>query len=118
MKARNNIQGDLEEIVAVGLNCLEQKIESKEDVRRSILDYVGEHYIRFDSIEKVEDFPVKLLAILQAQLGIGFETNGGKVSRAVVEPSFGFVEIVTPPPRHPKCGHFISEELKTAQGGF
>lgn len=96
MKKQDSKKG-LEELVTVGLACVAEGLDSKETVKDEILDYVNRHYVAVDEVKTVEDIPLRFLAVIQAQLGVGFEVHGGRVSRAVVEPSFGFAATAARP---------------------
>lgn len=97
MNKRNSRKG-LEEVVSVGLACVAEGLDSKETVKDEILDYVNRRYVAVDEVKTVEDIPLRFLAVIQAQLGVGFEVHGGKVSRAVVEPNYGFAAAARPDP--------------------
>lgn len=72
----------LDDVITVGLTCLEQSIDSKEEVKRTILDAVKKE---FQKEEKwIEDISVSVFVLLHNSLGIDFETGNGKIADVLV----------------------------------
>lgn len=77
----NTAYNSLTEAVTVGLACIEQGLDRKEDVRESILGYVDEHYVNINGIGSQDDLPVSLLEMLGRVFGMSFEINDGRIGR-------------------------------------
>lgn len=115
----NAVPNGLDEMLTAVLTCLEQGLDTKQTVKKRILEKIEDEYIRLDTIKKVEDFPIKLLSILQAQLGIGLEVVDGKASKGTMEPfsslgaaGFSVLKITIP---EPLARPIVQQKL---QGGF
>lgn len=76
----------LDDVLRIGLNCVELGIEDKNDVREEILNYVEKNYVDLNSIQRAEELPIDLLELLHRQLGVTFEAIAGKLTRAYITP--------------------------------
>ncbi|MBV1817624.1 hypothetical protein KUA25_06055 [Bacteroidales bacterium MSK.15.36] len=73
-----------DEVVTVGLTCLEQKLDTKADVKNRILEAVQNQYSIID-VKEIEELPLSIFQLLYEKLGIGFEINDGKVMGVSLE---------------------------------
>lgn len=69
----------LEAVVTVGLNCVDQGIDTRENVKAAILGHVERHYLPLDSVATPEVLPVTVLDRLHEALGLAFEAHGGRL---------------------------------------
>lgn len=73
------ISNGLEAVVTIGLNCVDQGIDTRENVKASILGHVARHYVSLEGVKSAEDLPVAVLDRLHEALGLAFEAHGGKL---------------------------------------
>ena len=73
------ISQGLEAVGTVGLRCVEQGIDTRENVKAAILGYVHKNYVRVDMLQALEHAPISALELIHDTTGIAFEANAGKL---------------------------------------
>lgn len=107
----------LQEIVSVGLICVEQGLDKKDDVKASILGHIAEHYIDPDAITTPSELPVSVLDMLARVLDLGFEINDGQLKRVCYTPATTHIAAVTAVNTSTLCAASVRTSCKT-QGGI
>lgn len=77
---KRTISNGLEAVVAVGLTCVDQGIDTKENVNAAILGHVARHFLPLERVAAPEDIPVAVLDRLHDAFGFSFEAHGGKLT--------------------------------------
>lgn len=95
MNRTNSLPESLQQFVSVQLNCMEAQLDSKETVKRELLNYIAENYIALGDVHSINDFPVVWLEMLHRDFGLCFDVDGGKVTRIFIEPELA-LETATP----------------------
>lgn len=79
-------RADLDGVVTVGLNCIDQGIDTRPNVKAAILGHVARHYICIDALR---EFSVAALDRLHERYGITLEVNDGRLVGVHQEPRTG-----------------------------
>lgn len=82
---RLTVPQGLDAVVTVGLNCVDQGIDTRQNVKESIIVYVSRNYLGLDKIQALEQMPVDTLEFIYHTTGLAFEANDGKLGRLVAE---------------------------------
>ncbi|EPR07782.1 hypothetical protein [Ruminiclostridium papyrosolvens] len=82
---KNTAELRIEEVVSVGLACLEQGLDNKTTVKNNILKAVSQNSILIHETHSLEEFPTDVFYWLHNEFGLGFEIHDGKIISAYVE---------------------------------
>lgn len=76
-----NTKLNLNDVITVGLTCLEQNIDDKQEVKERILNAVQDEINKsFKQENELEDISIVMLTLLFIRFGIGFDVNNGKIT--------------------------------------
>ncbi|PYG86712.1 hypothetical protein LY28_02738 [Ruminiclostridium sufflavum DSM 19573] len=76
----------IEEAVMVGLNCIEQGLDSKAIVKSFILKAVSQNSMPLQQ-STLEELPISIFELFHSKLDIGFEIHDGKITSASIDNS-------------------------------
>lgn len=82
---RITVPNGLDAVVTVGLNCVEQGIDTRENVKAAIIGYVGKNYVGAEKLQALEQLPISTLDFIYETTGLAFEAGDGRLSRMVAE---------------------------------
>ncbi len=85
MNNRLTVPQGLDAVVTVGLTCVDQGIDTRENVKTAIIGYVGKNYVGADMLHALGQMPVTELEFIYNTTGLAFEANDGKLGRLVAE---------------------------------